>query len=366
MDRLIQIGPHTLSGRAILAPMAGLTDQVMRNICRSFGAALAVSEMSIADTRLWNSRKSKTRLDFSAENGLRVLQIAGSEPVQLAEAARAATGLGADIVDINMGCPAKKVCKKLSGSALLQDELLVARILEAVTTACELPVTLKIRTGWDPANRNGVRIAQIAEATGIAALAVHGRTRACMFTGVAEYDTIRAIKSAVSIPVFANGDIESTEKAREVLEATGADAVMIGRGALGRPWIFTELNHSLGSERAGENLTNGSVSRQAQRDTILLHLNELHRLYGKDRGVRVGRKHLTWYCKYLEGAAEFRKQVVRIDSAEQQLQLTTEFLDKFQDPQGTLEQSTRSRNKIFSAQKNIQKESIGRQTEGRL
>jgi tRNA-dihydrouridine synthase B len=346
--------------------MAGLTDQVMRNICRSFGAALAVSEMSIADTNLWNSRKSKTRLDFTNENGLRVLQIAGSEPTQLAEAARAATGLGADIVDINMGCPAKKVCKKLSGSALLQDELLVSRILKAVTAACELPVTLKIRTGWDPANRNGVRIAQIAEATGIAALAVHGRTRACMFTGEAEYETIRSIKAAVSIPVFANGDIESVEKAREVLESTGADAVMIGRGALGRPWIFAELNNSLDVVGAGENLTSGSVSRQAQRDTILLHLNELHRLYGKDRGVRVGRKHLTWYCKYLEGAAEFRKQIVRIENAEQQLQLTTEFLDKFKDPQGTLEQSKCSRNKLFSAKKNIQKESISRQTEGRL
>ena len=346
--------------------MAGLTDQPFRNICRSFGAALAVSEMSIADTRLWNSRKSETRLDFHGENGLRVLQIAGSDPVQLAEAARAAAGLGADIVDINMGCPAKKVCKKLSGSALLQDELLVARILEAVTSACKLPVTLKMRTGWDRANRNGVRIAQIAEASGIAALAVHGRTRACMFNGDAEYSTIRAIKSAVAIPVFANGDIGSVEKAHEVLKATGADAVMIGRGALGRPWIFNELNRSLDEPVAGENLTNGSVSPEAQRDTIVLHLNALHRLYGKDRGVRVGRKHLTWYCKYLEGATEFRKQIVRIENAERQLQLTIDFLAKFQDPREPVEQTKCSRNKLLSAKKNIQKESNRSQTEGRL
>ncbi|MCP4000645.1 MAG: tRNA dihydrouridine synthase DusB [Gammaproteobacteria bacterium] len=360
----MHIGPHVLHGRALLAPMAGLSDQPFRNICRSFGAALAVSEMSIADTRLWHSRKSGTRLDFQGENGLRVLQIAGSEPTQLAEAARAAAGLGADIVDINMGCPAKKVCKKLSGSALLKDELLVSRILEAVTSACKLPVTLKMRTGWAPDNRNGVRIAKIAEAAGIAALAVHGRTRACMFHGKAEYNTIREIKSAVSIPVFANGDIVSARKASEVLLATGADAVMIGRGALGRPWIFHELNHSLDEQLAGENLTNGSVSLQAQRDTIVQHLNALHQLYGEDRGVRVGRKHLTWYCKYLKGSTEFRKQIVRIESAEHQLHLTMDFLDKFQDLQETLEQSEYSRNKVFSAKENIKKESVSSQTEG--
>ncbi len=354
MSHTIQIGPHLLRGRVILAPMAGLTDQAFRNICRSFGAAMAVSEMSSADIRLWDSRKSKTRLDFSGENGLKVLQIAGSEPAQMATAARAAARLGADIIDINMGCPAKKVCKKLSGSALLQDEALVTRILEAVTAASEVPVTLKIRTGWDPDNRNGVRVAQIAESTGIAALAVHGRTRACMFNGQAEYDTIRAIKSAVAIPVFANGDIKSVEKAHEVLNYTGADAIMIGRGALGRPWIFTELNRSLDAVSTGENMTAWSVSREAQRDTILLHLNALHRLYGKDRGVRVGRKHLTWYCKYLEGAAKFRSRIVRIENADDQLQLTAEFLDQLQDSRRTVECEAPLEN-LYSAKKNKQK-----------
>ena len=313
MTQAIQIGPHTLRGRAVLAPMAGLTDQAFRNLCRSFGATLAASEMNTADTGLWNSPKSATRLDFAGENGLRVLQIAGSEPGQLADAARAANDLGVDIVDINMGCPAKKVCKKLSGSALLQNETLVGRILDAVTRASRVPVTLKMRTGWNPENRNGVRIAQLAESLGIAALAVHGRTRACMFKGDAEYDTIREIKSAVDIPVLANGDINTVEKALDVLRITGADAVMIGRGALGRPWIFAELdrqlNHSPGDTSAekttGEFLSADTVTRATQRDTILIHLNALHRLYGEDRGVRIGRKHLTWYCKYLEGAEDF-------------------------------------------------------------
>jgi tRNA-dihydrouridine synthase B len=367
----IQIGPYKLQGRAVLAPMAGLTDQPFRNICRSFGAALAVSEMSIADTRLWNSRKSETRLDLSGDNGLRVLQIAGSEPAQMAVAARAAADLGADIVDINMGCPAKKVCRKLSGSALLQDEDLVARILEAVTDACAVPVTLKMRTGWNPANRNGVRVAKIAEAAGIASLAVHGRTRECMFRGNAEFETIRRIKKAVSIPVFANGDIENLEKAHEVLNITGADGIMIGRGALGRPWVFRQLNLALNQSAdeskcqdfAGEKITAGFIPVAEQRDTILLHLNELHRLYGKDRGVRVGRKHLTWYCRYLEDAADFRNMIVRIDRAEDQLRLTAEFLNGFQvsrtknsvknsDGDGVL---TASRRTLISGEKYIDK-----------
>jgi tRNA-dihydrouridine synthase B len=338
--------------------MAGLTDQPFRNICRSFGAALAVSEMSTADQRLWNSRKSETRLDLSGDKGLRVLQIAGGEPALLADAARAAADLGADILDINMGCPAKKVCRKAAGSALLQDEKLVGAILDAVVAATDLPVTLKIRTGWNPANRNGVRIARIAEAAGIVSLAVHGRTRACMFTGNAEFATIRQIKQAVSIPVFANGDIETVEKAREVLDFTQADAVMIGRGALGRPWFFAELEQVLAgpagkipagqkmtgadsaakivrsaqstdAEIAGEQkMSNNVVSPTVQRDTILLHLDALYRLYGSDRGVRVGRKHLTWYCKYLESAEEFRYRIVRVESAADQLKLTEEFLNE--------------------------------------
>jgi len=316
--------------------MAGLTDQAFRNICRSFGAALAASEMSTADTRLWNSRKSETRLELAGDNGLKVLQIAGSEPEQLAEAAKAATSLGADIVDINMGCPQKKVCRKLSGSALLQDEELVKRILDAVVTASELPVTLKIRTGWNTANRNGVKIARIAEEAGIAALAVHGRTRACMFTGAAEFETIRQIKRAVTIPVFANGDIHSVEKAHEVLEFTGADAVMIGRGALGRPWFFRELDISLNQRTdaddtdppTGEKITSQLVTPEMQRDTILAHLEALHRLYGEERGVRVGRKHLTWYCKYLESAEEFRRAIVRVENPKDQLRRSAEFLNQ--------------------------------------
>jgi tRNA-dihydrouridine synthase B len=321
----IQIGPHSLNGRATLAPMAGLTDQVFRNICRDFGAALAVSEMNTSDTVLWSSRKSFTRLDLSGDNGLRVLQIAGNDPAKMAEAAGAAAGLGADIVDINMGCPAKKVCKKQAGSALLRDESLVERILAAVTGATPLPVTLKIRTGWDPQNRNGVHIARLAEQNGIQALAVHGRTRACKFAGNAEYDTIRAIKSNVAIPVLANGDICSAEQALEVLDYTGADGVMIGRGALGRPWIFAEISHALDASPTDEQILTTPASGEVRRDIILLHLEALYRLYGKDRGVRIGRKHLTWYCKYLEGAANFRDMIVRIESAEDQLRLSANF-----------------------------------------
>jgi tRNA-dihydrouridine synthase B len=224
-----------------------------------------------------------------------------------------------------MGCPAKKVCQKLAGSALLRDESKVARILDAVVSASALPVTLKTRTGWDPDNRNGVRVAKIAENAGIQALAVHGRTRACKFNGQAEYATIRSIKESVSIPVIANGDIDSPEKAIEVLEYTGADAVMIGRGALGRPWIFSELNRCLDKPASDRRKTFLPVSKQMQRDIILAHLEELYHLYGTARGVRVGRKHLTWYCKYLEGATEFRNRIMRIESAADQLQLIAQF-----------------------------------------
>jgi len=353
MNTSFQIGPHTIRGRCVLAPMAGLSDQVFRNICRDFGAALAVSEMNTADTALWTSRKSMPRLNLSGDNGLRVLQIAGSEPAQLAIAAKAAEQLGADIVDINMGCPAKKVCKKLAGSALLQDETLVGVILQAVTAATDLPVTLKIRTGWNPDNRNGVRIAQIAEAAGIKSLAVHGRTRACRFTGFAEYDTIRAIKSSVSIPVIANGDICSAENARHVLNYTGADAVMIGRAALGRPWIFAEINRSLDGTKSVEQKLTSPLAAEDRRDIILSHLEALYRLYGKDRGVRVGRKHLSWYCKYLEGAITFRDTIVRIESAEDQLQLTANFLDQFQDLNRTSAQSPILSEGRFSAQQEI-------------
>lgn len=329
MSVAFRIGEHEIHGRCILAPMAGLTDQPMRNLCREHGAALAVSEMSTSDTRLWNTPKSRSRLSMEGENGLRVVQIAGSEPAQMANAARAAAGLGADIIDINMGCPAKKVCNKLSGSALLQDEGLVESILRAVTSSVEIPVTLKIRTGWNPGNRNGVRIARIAEESGVKALAVHGRTRECMFRGVAEYDTIREIKAAVSIPVFANGDIDTVEKAHEVLLHTGADAIMLGRGALGRPWIFAAINHALANSPLEKLDTNQTVSLTAVRDIMLDHLEALYRLYGQDRGVRIGRKHLTWYCKYLDGATEFRDTVVKIENAADQMRITKEFFNRF-------------------------------------
>jgi tRNA-dihydrouridine synthase B len=332
------IGPHFIAGRCVLAPMAGLTDQAFRNLCREHGAAMAVTEMTTADTRLWDSTKSRSRLQLDGENGLKVVQIAGSEPAQLAEAAAAATVMGADIIDINMGCPAKKVCNKLSGSALLKDEQLVAEILHAVVAATTLPVSLKIRTGWNPENRNGPQIAAIAEAAGVQSLSVHGRTRACMFKGDAEYETIRQIKQAVSIPVIANGDIVSPQKAADVLRLTGANAIMIGRGALGRPWIFQQINDFLHDEDKNRALNTGwskngqqgfeTLPVEAVRDIILTHLNELHRLHGESRGVRIGRKHLTWYCKYLQGAEKYRNAVVRVESAAGQLQLTKAFFDQ--------------------------------------
>jgi len=315
--------------------MAGLSDQAFRNLCRDHGAAMAVSEMTTADTRLWNSPKSRSRLHLDGENGLKIVQIAGTEPEQMAEAAAAVTSRGADIIDINMGCPAKKVCNKLAGSALLQDEALVTEILAAVVSATRLPVTLKIRTGWDEDHKNAPAIAAIAEDAGIQALTVHGRTREGMFKTDAEYDTISALKKRVAIPVIANGDIDSPEKALQVLRHTGADAVMIGRGALGRPWIFRQINAFLESSDEASALNPGCTKIdqmvperlpvQAVRDIMIAHLNALHRLHGESRGVRLGRKHLTWYCKYLEGAGDFRNAIVRVESATAQLQLINVF-----------------------------------------
>ena len=328
MSEAIRIGPHELAGRVVLAPMAGLTDQVFRNICRSYGAALAVSEMNTADTVLWGTRKSVHRLDLSRDNGIKVLQIAGSDPAQMANAAGTAADMGADIVDINMGCPAKKVCSKAAGSALLRDEALVERILNAVTAATDLPVTLKIRTGWSRENRNGVKIAAIAEQAGIQALAVHGRTRECKFEGDAEYATIRAIKSAVSIPVFANGDIASVAKAHAVLEESGADGIMIGRGALGRPWLFRDIDAALKSETHDVQKLPRAPSPAIRHDIILRHLHELYEFYGNERGVRVGRKHLSWYCKYLDGAKHFRDSIVRVEEADDQFRITRDFLNQ--------------------------------------
>jgi tRNA-dihydrouridine synthase B len=319
----VQIGPYKLINPFLLAPMAGVTDAPFRRQCRRFGAAMASSEMTTADVRLWDSNKSRHRLILDHDAEPRVVQIAGSEPQQLAQAASLCVERGAQIIDINMGCPAKKVCRKLAGSALLQDEKLVRQILDAVVSAVSVPVTLKIRTGWDTENRNGVRIATIAEDCGIAAIAVHGRTRACRFAGEAEYRTIAQISDTVSIPVIANGDIDTPEKSLEVLRISSADSLMIGRAALGRPWIFRELEHYW---RYGETIP--PLEKSEVRDTMLGHLDDLYRFYGDTTGVRVARKHLTWYCAGLQNSGQFRSSVVRAESASEQIRLTREYFSR--------------------------------------
>lgn len=285
----MNIGVYVFEPALILAPMAGITDRPFRLLCRRLGADYAVSEMVTSKVELWHSRKSRTRLDFTGEAGPRVIQIAGADPAQMADAARRAAEAGADVVDINMGCPAKKVCNRLAGSALLENEALVARILEAVYAAVAVPVTLKIRTGTAPHSRNGVSIARIAEDAGIRALTVHGRTRACAFRGAAEYDTIAAIKAAVGIPVIANGDIADGARAREVLARTGADGLMVGRAAQGNPWIFAAIRAALAGQPAPE------ITFDARRETMLEHLLALHQHYGPEQGLRIARKHIGWY-----------------------------------------------------------------------
>lgn len=316
----MRIGPYELKSPFLLAPMAGITDAPFRRLCRRFGAGMTTSEMTTADISLWNTAKSRRRLNLDMDAEPSVVQIAGSDPDQLATAAQLCVDHGAQIIDINMGCPAKKVCNKLAGSALLQDVNLVSRILESVVKSVAAPVTLKIRTGWDEKNRNGVEIARIAEASGIKAIAVHGRTRACRFKGVAEYETIAQIKNEISIPVIANGDIATSEKSLEVLRLSSADALMIGRGAQGRPWIFHELNHFFETGKQAPPLDKSDV-----RDIMLNHLDDLYLFYGEATGVRVARKHLTWYCAGLYNAQEFRSQVVRVDSASEQIRLTRDF-----------------------------------------
>lgn len=286
----MRIGAYELAAPLALAPMAGVTDRPFRMLCRRLGAGIAASEMVTSDVRLWHTDKSRRRMDHAGEPSPRVVQIAGGDAEMMAEAARLNADAGAEIIDINMGCPAKKVCNKAAGSALLRDEPLVREILAATVRAVDVPVTLKMRTGWDPANRNGVRIARIAEDLGIRALAVHGRTRADQYRGEAEYDTIRAIKAAVTIPVFANGDVDSGRKAHAVLQQTGADGVMIGRAAQGRPWIFREVKEYLSSGREVAPPALAEV-----RDIMLAHLDTLYAFYGEHTGVRVARKHLGWY-----------------------------------------------------------------------
>jgi tRNA-dihydrouridine synthase B len=316
----MRIGPYLIDPPVVLAPMAGVTDKPFRLLCKRLGAGLAASEMTTADPTLWHTRKSLHRMDHDGEPEPVSVQIAGYDPAMLAEAARFNVANGAQIIDINMGCPAKKVCNVWSGSALLQDEPLVARIVKAVVDAVDVPVTLKIRTGWDRQHRNALRIAHIAEDNGIAALAVHGRTRADKYEGEAEYDTIAAVKAEVRIPVLANGDITTPQQAKHVLAITGADAVMIGRGAQGRPWIFREIAHYLAT---GELLPEPDPDEVG---TILLgHLEHLHAFYGEQAGVRIARKHLGWYAKDRPENAAFRQVVNRAESAREQLHLTTEY-----------------------------------------
>jgi tRNA-dihydrouridine synthase B len=317
----IVIGSHVLQGHALLAPMAGVTDLPFRRLCRRLGAALAAGEMIAADPRLWNTEESRRRRDHTDEPEPRVVQIAGGDAETMADAARRTIAAGAQVVDVNMGCPARKVCNKDAGSALLRDEANVAAILHATVRAVEVPVTLKIRTGWAPDQRNAVAIARIAEDAGIRALAVHGRTRACRFGGSAEYATIAAVKRAVRIPVFANGDIDTPAKAVQVLQATGADGVMIGRGAQGRPWIFREIADALAG-RAPRSPTLGEV-----RDIMLAHLRDLYEYYGPEAGVRIARKHIGWYCSGRPHAQAFRQSVMVAVATEAQLARVREWFD---------------------------------------
>jgi len=311
--------------------MAGVTDAPFRRICRHFGAGMTTSEMTTADTSLWQTPKSRFRLDLDLDAEPVAVQIAGSEPDQLAIAAQACVDRGAQIIDINMGCPAKKVCKKAAGSALLRDEKLVASILSTVVGAVDVPVTLKFRTGWDRDQRNAVQIARIAEDAGVQSLAIHGRTRADRYKGDAEYETIARVKENVDLPVIANGDITTVKKSLEVLRLTKADGLMIGRGAQGRPWVFRELNAAFDPDVESTQLENYEL-----RDIMLGHLDELHRFYGETTGVRVARKHLTWYCENLENAEEYRHRVVRVDSASEQLRLTKQYFSGM-DQRGTEE-----------------------------
>lgn len=323
----MRIGPYTLSNNLVLAPMAGITDRPFRQLCKELGAGMAVSEMVSSNSLLWGSDKTKRRANHDGEIDPRSVQIMGADPELMARAARYNVDNGAQIIDINMGCPAKKVCNVLAGSALLRDEVLVGQILDAVVSAVpEVPVTLKIRTGWDHESRNGVTIGGIAENAGIQALAVHGRTRADGYRGDAEYETIAEIKSALTIPVIANGDITTPEKAKRVFDATGVDAVMIGRAAQGRPWIFREIQHYL---ETGEKLAEPGL--EEVRDILLGHLDNLYDFYGEYTGVRMARKHISWYSKGQAHGGAFRQAVNHVDSAEEQLIMTREFFARLID-----------------------------------
>ena len=313
---MIRIGSYQLENNLVLAPMAGVTDQPFRELCKSLGAGLVVSEMLSSNPKVWDSEKSLKRMEYSDNEGIRSVQIAGSEPEQMAAAAQFnVANNNAQIIDINMGCPAKKVNKKLAGSALLQFPDLVEEIIKAVVNAVSVPVTLKFRTGWDTEHKNAVQIAQIAQDNGIQSLALHGRTRACLYKGNAEYDTIKAVKRSVDIPVLANGDITSPEKAKQVLDYTQADGVLIGRAAQGNPWIFREIQHYL---QTGEKLP--SPTLQEVQTTLHKHICNVHRFYGEFMGVRIARKHVGWYLAERDPERSFRKTFNALDSAQEQLE----------------------------------------------
>jgi tRNA-dihydrouridine synthase B len=318
----MRIGPYLLPNNLAVAPMAGVTDRPFRALCKRLGAGYAVSEMVASNPRLRDTDKSRRRIDHAGESAPIAVQIAGADPRMMAEAARYNVGRGAQIVDINMGCPAKKVCNTAAGSALLADEPLVAAILDAVVAAVDVPVTLKIRTGSHPGARNALAIARIAQDAGIAALTVHGRTRACAFVGAVEYDTIAAVKRAVSIPVIANGDVATPEVARAVLAHTGADALMIGRAAQGRPWIFREIS----ALHAGADALPPPTPAEV-RDIMLAHLRDLYDFYGDEPGARIARKHIGWYCTERPHAEAFRRSVMQVASAEAQLAMVRDYFD---------------------------------------
>ena len=316
----MQIGNHILKNNLVVAPMAGVTDRPFRQLCKKLGAGLAVSEMVTSNSLLYGSEKTRRRANHEGEVDPISVQIAGSDPQMMAEAARYNVDNGAQIIDINMGCPAKKICNVMAGSALLKDEPLVSQILKAVVGAVNVPVTLKIRTGWDKNNRNAVNVARMAEDIGVQALAMHGRTRACLYMGDAEYDTIAAVKQAINIPLIANGDITTPEKAKYVLDYTGADAVMIGRAAQGRPWIFREIEHYL---KTGTHLLPPTVE---EIHTVMLeHINDLYGFYGDVAGMRVARKHISWYTKGLAGSASFRHNMNTLDTIDLQQAAINDF-----------------------------------------
>ncbi len=319
----MQIGTHVLRNNLFVAPMAGVTDRPFRQLCKQFGAGLAVSEMVASNSLLWGSEKTRRRANHDGEADPISVQIAGADPQMMADAARYNVDEGAQIIDINMGCPAKKVCNVQAGSALLKNEPLVGQILEAVVKAVQVPVTLKFRTGWDRQNKNALVVAKIAADAGIRLLSIHGRTRACGYTGHAEYDTIREVKAATHLPVIANGDIITPEDAKHVLDYTGADGIMIGRAAQGRPWIFREIEHFLAT---GEKLPSPLVS---EIHTILVaHLHDLHSFYGIERGVKIARKHISWYTKGLTGSASFRHRMNTLATCNEQLEAINRFFEE--------------------------------------